>query len=99
MNNVCAGEGKRVTFAATYRFICGWLAFIVLSALTLTEPPLWDAFIRCIPTSKIFPTSAGYADKLEKVLPARKVAKHIQIENKIRAGVKAGLAQVIPLIY
>ena len=39
------------------------------------------------------------AQKLGKVLPDAKVARYIQIENKIRAVVRAGLAQEIPLIY
>ena len=40
-----------------------------------------------------------YADKLEKVLPYSKVARYIQIENKIRALIKMELAQQIPLVY
>jgi hypothetical protein len=40
-----------------------------------------------------------YAGKLERVLPATKVARYIQIENKIRALVRAELAGKIPLIY
>ena len=41
----------------------------------------------------------SYAEKLGKVLPATKVARCVQIENKIRALVKAELAQRIPLVY
>ena len=40
-----------------------------------------------------------YAQKLEKVLPYNKVARYIQIENKIRAVIKMELAQQIPLVY
>jgi hypothetical protein len=40
-----------------------------------------------------------YAQKLEKVLPYSKVARYIQIENKIRAVIKMELAQQIPLAY
>jgi len=40
-----------------------------------------------------------YAVKLEKVLPYSKVARYIQIENKIRALIKMELAQQIPLVY
>jgi hypothetical protein len=40
-----------------------------------------------------------YADKLRQVLPASKVARYIQMENKIRAIIKADLAQQIPLVY
>lgn len=40
-----------------------------------------------------------YAEKLEKVLPYSKVARYIQIENKIRALIKMELAQQIPLVY
>ena len=40
-----------------------------------------------------------YAEKLEKVLPFNKVARYIQIENKIRAVIKMELAQQIPLVY
>jgi len=40
-----------------------------------------------------------YADKIGKVLPAAKTARYIQIENKIRAVLKAELAKEIPLAY
>ena len=40
-----------------------------------------------------------YAEKLGKVLPATKVARYIQIENKIRSLIKFELAQQIPLVY
>jgi hypothetical protein len=40
-----------------------------------------------------------YAEKLEKVLPYSKVARYIQIENKVRALIKMELAQQIPLVY
>ena len=40
-----------------------------------------------------------YADKLGKVLPATKVARYIQLENKIRSLIKFELAQQIPLVY
>lgn len=39
-----------------------------------------------------------YAPKLSKALPARKVARYLQIENKIRAVVKYDLAQGVPLV-
>ena len=39
----------------------------------------------------------GYVPKLLAVLPARKVARYLQIENKIRAVIKYGLADGIPL--
>jgi hypothetical protein len=39
----------------------------------------------------------SYAEKMSKVLPATKVARYIQIENKIRAVVKYELAEQIPL--
>ncbi len=38
-------------------------------------------------------------DKLEKVLPTTKVARYIQMENKIRALINYDLAAKIPLIY
>ena len=38
-----------------------------------------------------------YAPKLSKVLPAIKVARYLQIENKIRAVVKYDLTQGVPL--
>ena len=37
--------------------------------------------------------------KLAKVLPAKKVARYLQIENKIRALVRFGLAAQVPLVY
>jgi Spy/CpxP family protein refolding chaperone len=40
-----------------------------------------------------------YAEKLEKVLPYSKVARYLQIENKIRALIRMELAQQIPLAY
>lgn len=39
----------------------------------------------------------SYAAKMGKVLPATKVARYIQLENKIRAIVKFELAALIPL--
>jgi hypothetical protein len=40
-----------------------------------------------------------YADKIGKVMSATKAARYIQIENKIRAMLKAELAADIPLAY
>ena len=40
-----------------------------------------------------------YAEKLVKVLPATKVARYLQMENKIRAAIKFDLAANIPLMY
>ncbi|MDH3314607.1 MAG: hypothetical protein OER43_02405 [Gammaproteobacteria bacterium] len=40
----------------------------------------------------------AYVPKLEKVLPKMKVARYIQIENKIRAIVRYELAAEIPLV-
>jgi ATP-dependent Clp protease ATP-binding subunit ClpA len=39
----------------------------------------------------------SYVPKLEKVLPPAKVARYMQIENKIRAVVRYELANGIPL--
>ena len=41
---------------------------------------------------------AAYAPKLGKVLPQMKVARYLQIENKIRALVKYELAGGVPLV-
>ena len=41
---------------------------------------------------------SNYAPKLSKVLPAIKVARYLQIENKIRAIIKYDLAQGVPLV-
>ena len=41
----------------------------------------------------------SYAEKISKVLPAAKTARYLQIETKIRAILKAELAQQIPLVY
>jgi predicted outer membrane protein len=41
---------------------------------------------------------SSYAPKLSKVLPVRKVARYLQIENKIRAVIKYDLAQGVPLM-
>ena len=40
----------------------------------------------------------SYVPKLEKVIPGMKVARYIQIENKIRAVVRYELADKIPLV-
>jgi hypothetical protein len=40
----------------------------------------------------------AYVPKLEKVLPGIKVARYLQIENKIRAVVRHDLAAEIPLV-
>ncbi len=39
-----------------------------------------------------------FAPKLSKVLPVKKVARYLQIENKIRAVVRYDLAQGMPLV-
>lgn len=44
-------------------------------------------------------TRREYAEKMIKVLPATKVARYLQMENKIRAAIKFDLAANIPLIY
>jgi len=41
---------------------------------------------------------AASVPKLSKVLPAKKVARYLQIENKIRALVKYELADAVPLV-
>jgi len=41
---------------------------------------------------------ASYVPRLEKVIPGMKVARYIQIENKIRAIIKYELAANIPLV-
>ena len=41
---------------------------------------------------------ASYAPKLSKVLPPKKVARYLQIENKIRAALKYELAANIPAV-
>ena len=39
-----------------------------------------------------------YAAKLVGVIPAKKVARYLQIENKIRAAIRYDLAKGIPLV-
>jgi hypothetical protein len=41
---------------------------------------------------------SSYAAKLSKVLPARKIARYLQLENKIRAVIKYDLAATVPLV-
>jgi hypothetical protein len=41
---------------------------------------------------------SAYAPKLGKALPVKKVARYLQIENKIRAIIKYDLAQGVPLV-
>ena len=40
----------------------------------------------------------GYAPKLSKVLPTRKVVRYLQIENKIRAVIRYDIASGVPLV-
>ena len=40
----------------------------------------------------------SYVPRLSKVLPAKKVARYLQIENKVRALVKYDLAAQVPLV-
>ena len=40
----------------------------------------------------------SYVPKLSKVLPPKKVARYLQIENKIRAVVKYEIADAVPLV-
>ena len=39
-----------------------------------------------------------YASRLGRVMPAKKVARYLQIENKIRAAIRYDLASGIPLV-
>ena len=41
----------------------------------------------------------SHAEQLGRVLPATKVARYVQMENKIRAAVRYGLARGIPLAH
>ncbi len=41
---------------------------------------------------------SGYAPKLGKVLPVKKVVRYLQIENKIRALVKYDIVSGVPLV-
>jgi hypothetical protein len=41
---------------------------------------------------------SSYVPRLSKVLPATKVARYLQIENKIRAIIRYDLASVVPLV-
>jgi predicted outer membrane protein len=41
---------------------------------------------------------SSYIPKLSKALPATKVARYLQIENKIRAVIKYDLAATVPLV-
>ena len=40
----------------------------------------------------------SYVPRLSKVLPQKKVARYLQIENKIRAALKYELAKAVPLV-
>jgi len=68
-------------------------------ANTLTEETakkLVDEFVSIEKAEAILKES--YVPKLSKVLSAKKVARYLQIENKIRAVVKFELASEIPLV-
>jgi len=42
--------------------------------------------------------TSSFVPKLNKALPAKKVARYLQIENKIRAVIKYDLAATVPLV-
>ncbi len=42
---------------------------------------------------------AANVKQLAKVLPAKKVMRYLQIENKIRAVIRYGIASEVPLVY
>ena len=42
--------------------------------------------------------TTSFVPKLNKALPAKKVARYLQIENKIRAVIKYDLAATVPLV-
>lgn len=68
------------------------------------EGPLSDAEAKSLVDSSLKVESSelelkrNYVPKLGKVLPAMKVARYLQIENKIRAVIKYELAGKIPLV-
>ena len=41
---------------------------------------------------------ASFVPKLSKVLPLKKVARYLQVENKIRAAIKYDMADKVPLV-
>jgi hypothetical protein len=65
---------------------------------TLTDDAAKDLFDELFAIEQAEVTvKQGYVPKLSAVLPATKVARHVQIENKIRAVIKYELADAIPL--
>ncbi|NPU90284.1 MAG: hypothetical protein HPY82_00075 [Gammaproteobacteria bacterium] len=68
------------------------------------EGPLSDAEAKSLVDNSLKVESSelelkrNYVPKLGKVLPAMKVARYLQIENKIRAVIKYELAGKIPLV-
>ena len=48
--------------------------------------------------SKMLKLRKKYVKKFKKVLPAKKVAKYVQVENKMRAIINLELAREIPLV-
>jgi hypothetical protein len=42
--------------------------------------------------------ATSFVPKLNKALPPKKVARYLQIENKIRAVIKYDLASTVPLV-
>jgi hypothetical protein len=42
--------------------------------------------------------TTSFVPKLTKALPAKQVARYLQIENKIRAVIKYDLASTVPLV-
>jgi hypothetical protein len=86
------------------RSIDGWSAFLESYAADFRNQSLTDDKAKNLTDEAIAIEVAEanikstYAPKLSKVLPVKKVARYLQIENKIRALVKYDLAQGVPLV-
>jgi hypothetical protein len=86
------------------RSIDGWSAFLESYAADFRNQSLTDDKAKNLIDEAIAIEVAEanikstYAPKLSKVLPVKKVARYLQIENKIRALVKYDLAQGVPLV-
>ena len=61
-----------------------------------TPPKLIDEYV-AVEQAEAQMKSA-FVPKLNKALPARKAARYLQIENKIRAVIKYDLAAGVPLV-
>jgi hypothetical protein len=81
------------------KFLTGFVAAIGIGKSTAPKPEAGtsDATLLTLQADEV-KQMQSYVPKLNKVLPATKVIRYLQIENKIRAVIKYEAAAEIPLV-